>query len=86
MRKSKRVALSAAVLAGVGMIAGSQAYPIPAPGYETYVLYYTSAAHTTQVGARAVMQGAGCTSWHISWGVTTAYSQVFTTKCPVIVQ
>ncbi|MCC7250232.1 MAG: hypothetical protein IT473_16555 [Lysobacter sp.] len=85
MRISKIAALSVAVLAVGGVVAGLQAYPAPAAGYETYVLYYNNAAHTTQVGARGIAHDAACQTWHITWGVATPYSRVLVTKCPVII-
>lgn len=84
MRKSKKSKILLAtglLLAGAGVVAGLHAYPAPGPGQETYVVYYSDAARTQEVGTRAIAHDSTCSVWHITWGRTTSYSRVFVSRC-----
>jgi hypothetical protein len=81
MRKIKLVTVLAAFATGILFTANLQAYPAPGPGQETYVTYYSNAAHTSEVGVRAISHDSSCSIYHISWGVTSAYSTVTVANC-----
>jgi len=81
MRKSKMLLIAGGLLAGAGLAAGLHAYPMPGPGQETYVVYYSNAAKTQEVGVRAISHDSTCSIWHINWGTTSSYSRVFVSQC-----
>jgi hypothetical protein len=59
--------LAAAAVAGTALPAQAQAKPGILPGYEYVTLYYSTAQHTNNIGAR----GFGCTDY--SWGSVSEY-------------
>lgn len=81
MKKLKRFALWAALATAAVYAVAVYAYPMPGSNQETYVEYYNNAAHTTMVGTRAVNRGVDCQIYHVSWGVTSAYSRVVVANC-----
>lgn len=83
MSKSKRIVAFGAMVAGLVYAVVAYAYPMPGPGEEVYVVYYSSAARTAEVGVRAISHDSACDAWHASWGITTSYTRVFTTSCIV---
>jgi len=83
MNRSKKIVALGTIAAGLIYAVVAYAYPMPGPGQEVYVVYYSTAARTTEVGVRAISHDSACASWHVSWGPTTAYSRVFTTDCPM---
>ena len=83
MRKPTKLASLLALLTVTGLFLGYvHAYPLPGPGQEVYVTYYSNAAKTSQVGVRAISHDSACGTWHITWGTTSAYSTVSVTNCP----
>jgi hypothetical protein len=82
MRKIKLGAVLAVFAIGMLSSTPLQAYPPPGPGQEVYVTYYSNSARTNVVGVRGISHDSSCSTWHITWGVTTAYSTVAVTNCP----
>lgn len=80
--KVKTLAALTALVVGAVYAIAVYAYPMPGPGQEVYVTYYSNAARTTEVGVRAISHDSSCAAWHVTWGTTTAYSRVFTVACP----
>jgi hypothetical protein len=72
-RRFARTGIAAVVLAGTavafsGLPAQAQVRPATVGGgYETVILFYNNAAHTTLIGELA----NGC--FHMSWGSTSSY-------------
>lgn len=81
MNRSKKIAALGALAAGLIYAVVAYAYPMPGPGQEVYVVYYSTSARTTEVGVRAISHDSACDSWHVNWGSTTSYSRVFVTDC-----
>lgn len=81
MKTSKKIVALGAVVAGLVYAVVAYAYPMPGPGQEVYVVYYSTPARTTEVGTRGISHDLDCDTWHITWGSTTPYSRVFVSDC-----
>ena len=71
-------------MAGLTYAIAAYAYPIYGPNQELYVTYYSNAARTNEVGVRAIGHDDNCSTWHVTWGITTPYSRVSVTDCMTI--
>ena len=82
MKKLKTVVATALLAVGAAYAIVAYALPMPGPGQEVYVVYYSNASRTVEVGVRAGSHDSACASWHVNWGVTSPYTRVFVSNCP----
>jgi hypothetical protein len=81
--KKLKTAIAGAVLAvGAAYAIAAYALPLPGPGQEVYIVYYSNAARIVEVGTREGPRDIACQAWHASWGIRTPYSRVFVSDCP----
>lgn len=83
MNKTRKILVLGTLMMGLIYAVVAYALPMPGPGQEVYVVYYSTAARTTEVGVRAGSHDPVCDAWHVSWGTTTPYSRVFVSDCIV---
>jgi hypothetical protein len=84
MKKLKKAATWGALAAALTYAIAAYAYPMYGPNQELYVTYYSNAARTNEVGVRAIGHDDNCSTWHVTWGITTPYSRVSVTDCMTI--
>lgn len=83
MSRTKKVVASSAFAGGILVSLACWAYPMPGPGQETIVTFYSDAARTNVIGVRNVAKGFQCEIYHITWGAqSSAYSRVEVLDCP----
>jgi hypothetical protein len=82
MKKLKTVVACALLAVGAAYAIAAYALPMPGPGQEVYIVYYSNAARIVEVGTRAGTHDEACAAWHVTWGITTPYSRVFVSNCP----
>jgi hypothetical protein len=80
MKKNIISALAVFVVGSI-FVGAVHAYPQPGPNQETYVTYYSDAAHTRVIGVRAIAHDSACAPYHITWGSTSSYSTVTVERC-----
>ena len=81
MNKTRKIVVLGTLVMGLIYAVVAYALPMPGPGQEVYVVYYSTSARTTEVGVRAGSHDTACDSWHVTWGRTTPYSRVFISDC-----
>ncbi|WP_226469772.1 hypothetical protein [Luteimonas panaciterrae] len=83
MSRTKKVVALSTFAGGILVSLACWAYPMPGPGQETIVTYYSDAARTNVIGVRNVAKGSQCQIYHLTWGAQSApYSTVEVLDCP----
>ena len=81
MRKTKLVSVLAAFTVAAVFATALHANPQPGPGEETYMTFYSDAAHTTVVGVTLIGTTSPCGIHHVTWGTTSPYHTATVEKC-----
>jgi len=82
MSRTKKVVALSTFAGGILVSLACWAYPMPGPGQETIVTYYSDAARTNVIGVKNVARDSQCQIYHVDWGRTSSYSRVEVLNCP----